>query len=62
MAGGLTLTAALAETNRLLAAATEEPTRKLLEGYKNWLLDRIERVTAFRRKRLETQTPNAVPS
>jgi len=60
--GGLTLTAALAETNRLLAAATEEPTRKLLEGYKNWLLDRIERVTAFRRKRLETKTSNAVPS
>lgn len=50
--GGLTLTAALAETDRLLPLVGEGRDRELLNGYRVWLVDRIERVMAFRAKRL----------
>jgi hypothetical protein len=54
--GGLTLTAALAETDRLLPLVGEGRDRELLEDYRIWLVDRIERVTTFRAKRFTAPT------
>lgn len=51
-AGGLTLATALAETDRILAVPTADRHRELLSEFRNWLVDRIGRVTAFREERL----------
>ena len=48
--GALTLSAALVETDKLLASAADGRSRELLDGYRIWLLNRIDRLTAFRLK------------
>lgn len=55
-AGGLTLAAALAETDKLLLMAIADRHRELLSEFRGWLVDRIGRVTAFRERRLQPHT------